>query len=327
MRIVTALVVVVLACFASWRFTPHHSGDNPFTVLYMHLIPAALVDDPHAPHEEQHALVTVPVPFLPGAADYRGAHGAAQGSHGDGHGGGEAAHAAPRIALTNLQIFQIAAVLLVFVCLSGVPRYLRTGQGDKLTRVFAGWSMWIRDEMVYPVMGREGGARFLPYFLCLFFFVVFMNLLGLVPFSATATASIFVTAALASITLLSMIGCGMVAQGPIAFFKHLVPHVPLALWPLMFVVELVGLLVKPFALMIRLFANMSGGHMVVLSFMGLIFFFAGKWGAGGGYGAVPVGVGFAVFIMIIEAFVALLQAYIFTQLSILFVQASVHPEH
>jgi F-type H+-transporting ATPase subunit a len=106
-----------------------------------------------------------------------------------------------------------------------------------------------------------------------------------------------------------------------------VPHVPLALWPLMFVVELVGLLVKPFALMIRLFANMSGGHMVVLSFMGLIFFFAGKWGAGGGYGAVPVGVGFAVFIMIIEAFVALLQAYIFTQLSILFVQASVHPEH
>jgi F-type H+-transporting ATPase subunit a len=102
--------------------------------------------------------------------------------------------------------------------------------------------------------------------------------------------------------------------------------VPLALWPLMFVVELIGLLVKPFALMVRLFANMTGGHMVVLSFMGLIFFFAAKAPAVG-WGVSPIAVGFAVFIMIIEAFVALLQAYIFTQLSILFVSTSVHPEH
>jgi len=154
-----------------------------------------------------------------------------------------------------------------------------------------------------------------------------MNLMGLVPFSATATASIFVTAGLALTTLLAMILCGMSVQGPVAFWKNLVPHVPLALWPLMFVVELIGLLVKPFALMIRLFANMSGGHMVVLSFMGLIFFFAQKWGVAGGWGSTPIGVGFAVFIMIIEGFVALLQAYIFTQLSIIFVNASVHPEH
>jgi len=79
--------------------------------------------------------------------------------------------------------------------------------------------------------------------------------------------------------------------------------------------------------MIRLFANMSGGHMVVLSFMGLIFFMGELWGAGGGWGVAPVGLGFACFIMIIESFVALLQAFIFTQLSILFVNASVHPEH
>ena len=93
------------------------------------------------------------------------------------------------------------------------------------------------------------------------------------------------------------------------------------------VVELVGLLVKPFALMIRLFANMSGGHMVVLSFMGLIFFFADSMGSGVGWGVTPIAVGFAVFIMIIESFVALLQAYIFTQLSILFIGGSIHPEH
>ena len=105
------------------------------------------------------------------------------------------------------------------------------------------------------------------------------------------------------------------------------PHVPLWLWPLMLVVELMGLLVKPAALMIRLFANMTGGHLVVLSFMGLIFFFAGREFSGAGWGIAPVAVAFGAFIMIIEGFVALLQAYIFTQLSILFVHASVHPEH
>ena len=154
-----------------------------------------------------------------------------------------------------------------------------------------------------------------------------MNFLGLVPGGATATASIFVTGGMAVVTLGMMVVGGMVAQGPLAFWKNLVPHVPAALWPLMFVVELLGLVVKPFALMVRLFANMNGGHMVVLSFMGLIFFFAQSIGAGAGWGASPIGVGFAVFIMIIEVFVAMLQAYIFTQLSIIFVGGALHPEH
>jgi len=148
-----------------------------------------------------------------------------------------------------------------------------------------------------------------------------------VPFSATATASIFVTGALALTTFTAMIVCGMVVQGPLAFWKNLVPHVPLALWPLMFVVELIGLIVKPVALTIRLFANMSGGHMVVLSFMGLIFYMGELWGAAGAWGASPLGLAFACFIMIIESFVAMVQAFIFTQLSILFVNASMHPEH
>ena len=217
--------------------------------------------------------------------------------------------------------------MLTLIAFAGVPRYLRTGKGDPLTRLFAGFARWIRDEMVYPTMGKQLGQKFLPYFLTVFFFVLFMNLVGLVPFSATPTASIFVTGAMALTTFVAMILCGMVAQGPIAYWKHLVPHVPLALWPLMFVVELIGLLVKPVALTIRLFANMSGGHMVVLSFMGLIFFMGQLWGAAGAWGASPIGLSFAVFIMIIESFVAMVQAYIFTLLSILFVNASIHPEH
>lgn len=330
LRGLVMLALVALACTLSARFSQHHTGDNVFTTLYMHLVPAALVKP--APHEapsaggehaggepaaaghDAHAvepLVEFQLPQALAFMDWRG----------------DADAKPPHTTLYNLQIFQLTAVLLTVVAFLGVPRYLRTGKGDALTRIAAGWALWIRDEMVVPGMGKELGNKFLPYFLSVFFFIVFMNLMGLAPYAATPTASIFVTAALALTTFLAMVLCGMYMQGPIAFWKHLVPHVPAALWPLMFVVEIVGLLVKPFALMIRLFANMSGGHMVVLSFMGLIFFLGELWGPAGAWGASPVGAGFAVFIMIIESFVALLQAFIFTQLSILFVSSSVHPEH
>jgi len=315
------ILVVVAASWTSSRFSAHHAAGDVFETLYMHLVPAVLVKpEAHAPGTEPHAeaagaehagAALLEVPFLE-AFDYRG-----PGEHPGG----------PKTALFNLQIFQVAAVLLTLIAFAGVPRYLRTGKGDPVTRIAAGFAQWIRDEMVHPAMGKENGNRFLPYFLGLFFFILFMNLMGLAPFAATATASIFVTGALALTTFVAMLVCGMAAQGPIAYWKHLVPHVPLPLWPLMFFVELIGLMVKPFALMIRLFANMSGGHMVVLSFMGLIFFLGELWGPAGAWGASPLGAGFACFIMIIESFVALLQAYIFTQLSILFVQASVHPEH
>ena len=310
-RGLVALVIVLAAILLGNRYAQHHEGDNVFTTLYMHLVPSVLVEDPH--EHGSPALLEVPLPKALALMDYRG----------DSH------SPEPKTALYNLQIFQVAAVLLIVVCFAGVPRHLRTGKGDPLTRMFAGFASWVRDEMVLPVMGKQLGARFLPYFLSVFFFVLFMNLMGLVPTAATATASVFVTAGLALTTFAGMLVCGMSVQGPIAFWKNLVPHVPLALWPLMFVVEIVGLAVKPFALTIRLFANMSGGHMVVLSFMGLIFFLGRPemWGTVGGWGVAPVGAGFAVFIMIIESFVALLQAFIFTQLSILFVYAAVHPEH
>jgi F-type H+-transporting ATPase subunit a len=145
------------------------------------------------------------------------------------------------LVFTNLQVFQLAALLLVGICFSGVPAHLRTGRGDYVSRMFAGFAEWVRDEMVLPVMGRENGLKFLPYFLWVFFFVLFMNVLGLVPGAATATASIYVTCALALVTFGAMIVCGMVVQGPLAFWKKLVPHVPIVLLPLMFFLEVVGL--------------------------------------------------------------------------------------
>ncbi len=299
--------LIVAAIFFVGAFTPHHTSDSPFITLFGHLVPHTLEVGGHG--EAAHALYSFDAPWLFAAGD------------------GDPYKAGTQIALSNLQVFQILSILILVIAFSGIPGYLRTGKGDYVSKLFAGFALWVRDEMVYPVMGREMGRKFLPYLLTLFFFILFMNLLGLVPGAATATASVFVTGGLAILTFCVMFFGGMAAQGPVAYWKNLVPHVPLAIWPIMFVVELVGIIVKPFALMIRLFANMTGGHMVVLSFMGLLFVAAKMAGPLAAYGASPLLVGFAVFIMIIESFVALLQAYVFTMLSILFIQASIHPEH
>ncbi|TDJ65708.1 MAG: ATP synthase F0 subunit A [Planctomycetota bacterium] len=323
LRPILMLVVIVAACLAAHRYVEHHeaSNEDAFMVLYTHLMPVPLVEVEHSESEGEAtahglptALVSLPLPGFLAVFD------GLDGLEGAGHD--------PRLVMSNLQIFQIAAVLLIFLAFSGVSTYLRTGVGDPITRVLAGTCLFIRDEMAIPTLGEAAARKFLPFFLSLGFFILFMNLLGLVPGAATATASIFVTAALAFVTLLSMLGCGMVVQGPVAYWKNLVPEVPLLLWPLLFLVEVIGVFVKPFALLIRLFANMTGGHMVVLSFLGLIFFFAGvEQDVVSGMSIAAVAVPFAVFIMIIEGFVACLQAYIFTLLSIKFVGMSIHPEH
>jgi len=305
-----ALCILVPAWLGN-RFVAHHEAKpgDPFMPLFMHLMAAPLVSNPETAHAEgPHFLLEID---LPGPAAFDA----------------DPSRAGTQIVATNLQLFQLAAVLLLFLCFSGVPAHLRNGKGDWVSRHFAGFALWLRDDVVYPAMGKEMGRKFLPYFLTTFFFILFMNLLGLVPGAATATASIFVTGGLALFTLLLMLFGGMIAQGPFAYWKTLVPHVPAPIWPIMFAVELVGIFVKPFALMIRLFANMTGGHMVVLSFMGLLFLMASLAGPMASYATSPLLVGFAVFIMIIEAFVALLQAYVFTMLSVMFIQASIHPEH
>jgi F-type H+-transporting ATPase subunit a len=323
LRPILMLAVVICACVLTTRFTPHHSAENSgaFNALYMHLMPAAL----EAPHHDDageeggkeaddHAhgepLFTLSLPASLAIFDYNQ-------DPSDG----------VQLVAFNLQIFQLAAVLLILIGFAGVPRHMKDGKGDVVTRFLAGACMYVRDEIVRPNMQRAHAEKLMPLFLYLFFFILFMNLMGLVPGSVTPTACIWVTAALALIVLVMMIIGGMVVQGPVAYWKNLVPHVPLGLWPLLFVVEVVGVLVKPFALTIRLFANMTGGHMVVLSFMGLIFYFAGNSFSPMGYATALPAVAFGVFIMIIEAFVAFMQAYVFTILSAIFVGSSLHPEH
>ncbi len=231
------------------------------------------------------------------------------------------------VTIFNLQIVQILAMALVFLIFARVPAAIRNGSGGRLSRTAAGTVAWLRDTVVYPNLGPEAGRKMLPYFCSLFFFIMFMNLLGLVPSSNTPTGSVYVTGALAIITLLMMLLGGMFVQGPVKFWRNLVPHgVPLWLAPLLFVLEVMGLFIKPFALTMRLMGNMVGGHLALLAFLGLLLYF-GQSSATTGFALSPVVVGLSVFMMLIEGFVALLQAYVFTILSVIFVGMCLHPHH
>lgn len=185
--------------------------------------------------------------------------------------------------------------------------------------------LFIRDEIARPNLGKELGDKHLGYFATLFFFILALNLLGLFPFGATATGNLAVTGALAVMSLVMILYSGIKKQGFANYFKHLVPNgVPVWLYPILFPIELIGLVTKAFALCVRLFANMLGGHIVILSFICFIFIF-GSLGAVYGFGVAPVSVLLVIFMMALELFVAFLQAYIFVFLTAIFAGMAVHP--
>ncbi len=181
--------------------------------------------------------------------------------------------------------------------------------------------IFIRDEVAISNMGEKQGRRFTPLLVTFFIFILTSNLMGLIPLFSTATGNISVTAGLAIITFFATQIFGIMESGFIGYYKSLVPHgVPLLLWPLMFVIEIVGLIAKHVALTIRLFANMTAGHIVLFAFLGLIIIFKSYW-------VSPVSIGFAIFVNFLEILVAFIQAYIFTVLSALFIGMSVNPDH
>lgn len=193
-----------------------------------------------------------------------------------------------------------------------VPR----GFGNMIESVI----VFIRDEVAMPFLGKDT-SRFLPILLTFFFFIGMMNLVGLVPFGATATGNINITAALALVTFGLMLWGGMRSNGLAGFWKGLVPHgIPGAIIPIMFVIEILGLLTKPFALAVRLFANMLSGGLVLGAFYALIFGLDSLFVA-------PVSLVFLLFMSMLKLFVSLLQAYIFTMLSSFFIGMSVHQSH
>jgi len=181
--------------------------------------------------------------------------------------------------------------------------------------------VFVRDDLARRNIGAHGD-RFVPYLLSTFVFILSCNLLGLIPYASTATGNIGVTAALAGMAFLMTQVAGIREHGVLGHLKNLLPHgLPIWLLPLMIVVELMGLVAKPFALCVRLFANMTAGHVVILSLISLVFILQST--LVGAFLSVP----FALFINGIEILVAFLQAYIFTMLTSLFIGMSVHPAH
>jgi F-type H+-transporting ATPase subunit a len=225
------------------------------------------------------------------------------------------------ISITKHIVFMWVAIAIlittfIFVARSYKKSLIPHGVSN-LTEVLI---LFVRDEIARPTIGK-GYERFLPYLLTVFFFILTCNFLGLLPYGSTATSNISVTATLAVISFLFIQIGGMMKNGVFGYFKGLIPHgIPFWLLPIMLVVEILGLFTKPFALAIRLFANMTAGHIVILALIGLIFILHT-------YVVVPVSISFALFIFLLEILVALLQAYIFTMLSSLFIGMAVHQEH
>lgn len=181
--------------------------------------------------------------------------------------------------------------------------------------------VFVRDEIAIANMGEKWGRRFTPFLLTLFFFILTCNLLGLVPGGFTATSNLNVTGALAVISFLTFVISGLVALGPVGFVKHMVPAgTPLAIAPVVVVLEVISMLVRPVALMIRLGANMTAGHIVILIILGFIFMFQTVVLA-------AVSVPLAAAITLLELIVAFIQAYVFTLLTALYVGMLVAEEH
>ena len=224
----------------------------------------------------------------------------------------------------------LAAVLLIATFAFGANRdknqLVPRGTWANLLEMLV---LFVRDEIAIKNIGSEEGPRFTPYLLTAFFFILFMNLIGLLPWLSSPTSNLAITAGLALCTFVLTQVAAVRAAGIGGYFKHLTGGVAVWLWPIMIPVEVLGLFTKPFALTVRLFANMLAGHIVIFFLLGLIFIMGNVLFA-------LVSVPFAMMIYFLELFVALVQAYIFTMLSSLFIGMAVamkhhdehpHPEH
>lgn len=212
-----------------------------------------------------------------------------------------------------------AALVVILMAVSAARKNRKSAVPTGLGNLIEMIVVFIRDEIAVPNMGK-GGLKYLPYLLTTFFFILIMNLTGLVPYGAASTSNVSVTAGLAMIAFVMIQFSAIRAQGIKHYLAHLTGGVAPWLWPIMIPIEIIGLFTKPFALCIRLFANMTGGHIVILSLIGLIFIFKSAVLA-------PVPVIFVLAINLLELFVALLQAYIFTMLTSLFMGFGMQAEH
>ncbi|MFV0237582.1 MAG: F0F1 ATP synthase subunit A [Flavobacteriales bacterium] len=213
----------------------------------------------------------------------------------------------------------LASIILIIVFGTMAKSYTKEGIPKGVSRFLEPFVIFVRDDIAKANIGEKKYKKFMPYLLTAFFLIWLLNLLGLLPFGFNVTGNIAFTFVLALFTLILT-----VFNGNKDYWKHIfaTPGVPSWLSPIMIPVELIGILTKPFALMMRLFANITAGHIVILSLISIIFIMKNVGMAG-------MSVPFALFISMLELLVAFLQAFIFTMLSALFIGMAVeeHEHH
>jgi len=224
-------------------------------------------------------------------------------------------------------VFQmlLAVILLIWIMTSIAKKYKAQGHNvapSGFQNAVEPVITFVRDDVAKPNLGHKY-EKYMPYLLTVFFFILINNIVGLIPGSANVTGNIAFTALLAVISFIVI----MISTNG-HFWGHIFwpPGVPFLVKLILIPVELLSIFIKPAALMIRLFANMTAGHIVILSFVSLIFIF-GQMATVAGWGFTPVSIAFSVFIYFIEILVAFIQAFIFTNLTAVFIGQAFEGEH
>ena len=220
----------------------------------------------------------------------------------------------------NVAAMLITVILMLWFFFSLANYHKKNKQAPKgFNNVLESLVLFVRDDIAIPQIGEKKYMKFMPFLLTVFFFIWITNLLGLLPGAANVTGNIAVTVSLGLFTLALIF-----INGNKDYWKHVfwMPGIPTFVKPILAIVEIMGLFIKPIALMIRLFANITAGHIIILSLLALIFILESA-------GVAGISVPFALFITVLELLVAFLQAFIFTMLSALFIGMAVeeHEHH
>jgi F-type H+-transporting ATPase subunit a len=231
--------------------------------------------------------------------------------------------------ITKFMLAELLVAGLMVIVFAALARRIKNGESPRgrFVNMFESVLVFIRDEVARPSIGEHHADRFLPFLWTVFFFILFGNLLGMLPWLGTPNGALGTTIAYAAITFAVVVGAGMKTYGPIGFWIGQVPSVELpwymaiVLKPMLFAIEVFGLCVKHCILAIRLFANMFAGHLVLAVLLGFIIQTAGTliW-----YGVMPASLLGSLGLSLLELLVCFIQAYVFTFLAAIFIGMAVH---
>lgn len=234
------------------------------------------------------------------------------------------------LKLTKFMVLEVIVALILVALFVRLARRMRSGDRPRgrMWNMLEAMLVYLRDHVARPAIGSHDADRYVPLVWTVFFFVLGCNLMGLVPWMGSPTGALATTAALAMVTFITVIGSGMLRLGAWGYWKAQVPPMELPksvafiLVPMIFAIEIFGLIVKHFVLAVRLLANMIGGHVVLAVLMAFIASTAGTliW-----WGVMPASVLGSTALNLLEILVAFIQAYIFAFLTALFVGMAVHP--